>query len=414
MPARPGSARTSVSLMLALRFLLGQRSSKTLSFIASVAVAGLGIAIALLIMVLSVMNGFEHEFRHRILGLAPHATIWLREPVDDWAGWVESMEADPRVRSVQPSIERKALAVSGLDGHPVLLKGVDQQRFGPLLNPFLSASSAPLLKDNGVALGAALAGQLGVEPGDALRLLLVDSAQPGSRPRTASFVVQQLFVTGTDLDNRIAIAPLAQVAALGESPGQIQSIQLQVNALFTARQTAIALSAQEPWSTSVSDWTQTFGNLYTAIQLSRQLVALLLASVIAVAVFNVFITLGIAVRSRQADIAILRTMGIERGTLLLSFVLQGLMIAVLGCLVGAVFGIALAQLAPAAVQGLQSLLSVEFLRTDVYPINYLPSKIIASDIAWTCLAALLMSLLATLYPAIKASRVAPAQALRHL
>ena len=405
---------SSVSLMLALRFLLGQRSNKALSFIATVAVAGLAIAIALLIMVLSVMNGFEHEFRHRILGLAPHATIWLREPVDDWPEWVERIEAHPQVRSVQPSIERKALAVSGLTAYPMLLKGVDQQRFAPLLSDFLVEGSSDSLGADGIALGTALAAQLDLDIGDRLRLLLPDVDDSRSRARPHGVVVQQLFNTGTEIDNRVAIAPLAQVAMLGSAPEQIQAIQLQVDELFAARQIAQSLADQQRELSSVSDWTHSFGNLYTAIQLSRQLVALLLASIIAVAVFNVFITLGIAVRSRQGDIAILRTMGIERRTLLSCFVLQGLVIALLGCLIGSVLGVLLAQLAPTMVEGLQQLLAVEFLRTDVYPISYLPSKIIASDIGIICLAALLMSLLATLYPAIRASQVAPAQALRHL
>jgi len=419
----------STSVFLGWRFFAGRERNALVSFISAVSIAGLSLAIALLIVVLSVMNGFEKEFRERILGLAPHATLWFAAPVDDWQGIVSSLESEADVIRAQPIIEFKAMAVAANRVQPVLVQGVDYSKVSTLMKAYLGSSQqegtakhqATVLAEKNLVIGAGLAKQLALSAGDKLRLMVPDSSainssgfDAASRAVSHSFILSDTLQTGTEIDNGIALINLSDAARITQLGSQIQGIQLQVVDIFQARHIATHLAINHQLPVRISDWTQSFGNLYTAIQLSRQMVVLLLTSIIAVAVFNVFVTLGMVVKHKRADIAILRTLGFTRRGVLLSFVIQGMLISIVGCIVGAVAGCLLALAAPSFVGGIEILLGVELLRTDIYPINYLPSQIKAADIALVCLVALTMSLLATLYPAWRAASILPAKALRHL
>ena len=419
----------STSVFLGWRFFAGRERNALVSFISAVSIAGLSLAIALLIVVLSVMNGFEKEFRERILGLAPHATLWFAAPVDDWQGIVSSLESEADVIRAQPIIEFKAMAVAANRVQPVLVQGVDYSKVSTLMKAYLGSSQqegtakhqATVLAEKNLVIGAGLAKQLALSAGDKLRLMVPDSSainssgfDAASRAVSHSFILSDTLQTGTEIDNGIALINLSDAARITQLGSQIQGIQLQVVDIFQARHIATHLAINHQLPVRISDWTQSFGNLYTAIQLSRQMVVLLLTSIIAVAVFNVFVTLGMVVKHKRADIAILRTLGFTRRGVLLSFVIQGMLISIVGCIVGAVAGCLLALAAPSFVGGIEVLLGVELLRTDIYPINYLPSQIKAADIALVCLVALTMSLLATLYPAWRAASILPAKALRHL
>jgi len=419
----------STSVFLGWRFFAGRERNALVSFISAVSIAGLSLAIALLIVVLSVMNGFEKEFRERILGLAPHATLWFAAPVDDWQGIVSSLESEADVIRAQPIIEFKAMAVAANRVQPVLVQGVDYSKVSTLMKAYLGSSQqegtakhqATVLAEKNLVIGAGLAKQLALSAGDKLRLMVPDSSainssgfDAASRAVSHSFILSDTLQTGTEIDNGIALINLSDAARISQLGSQVQGIQLQVVDIFQARHIATHLAINHQLPVRISDWTQSFGNLYTAIQLSRQMVVLLLTSIIAVAVFNVFVTLGMVVKHKRADIAILRTLGFTRRGVLLSFVIQGMLISIVGCIVGAVAGCLLALAAPSFVGGIEILLGVELLRTDIYPINYLPSQIKAADIALVCLVALTMSLLATLYPAWRAASILPAKALRHL
>lgn len=438
----------STSLFLGWRFFAGRERNALVSFISAVSITGLSLAIALLIVVLSVMNGFEKEFRERILGLAPHATLWFDRPVDDWQRIVNLLEDETDIIRAQPIIEFKAMAVAANRVQPVLVQGVDYSKIHTLMNEYLSSNSltnlqdkpenklinaelsAAMLAEKHIILGAQLAQQLGLKTGDRLRLMVPMSpknnkANPAglgsfksrdlnSSAASYSFLLSDTLETGTEIDNGIGLINIADAARITNLGARIQGIQLQVVDIFQARRIATFLSINHQLPVRISDWTQSFGNLYTAIQLSRQMVVLLLTSIIAVAVFNVFVTLGMVVKHKKKDIAILRTLGLSRCGVLVSFIMQGMLIASIGCIIGVIAGCLLALVAPSLVGWIEFLLGVELLRTDVYPINYLPSQIKAADLVLVCLAALSMSLLATLYPAWRAASVLPAMALRHL
>lgn len=425
----------STSLYLGWRFFAGRERNALVSFISAVSITGLSLAIALLIVVLSVMNGFEKEFRDRILGLAPHATLWLDKPLDDWPHTLSLLENETDIIRAQPVIEFKAMVVAANKVQPVLVQGVDYSKVSALMSDYLSSSQRGVqdsqLADKQIILGAQLAKDLGLNTGDKLRLMVPDSAaandstvngsnyHSGSNYHNSSavshsFLLTDTLITGTEIDNAIGLVNLSDAARITHLDAQIQGIQLQVVDIFQARRIATRLAINYQLPVRITDWTQSFGNLYTAIQLSKQMVVLLLTSIIAVAVFNVFVTLGMVVKHKKTDIAILRTLGFTRRGVLLSFIMQGMLIACIGCIIGVFAGCLLALAAPSLVGVIEVLLGIELLRTDVYPINYLPSQIKASDILLVCAAALIMSFLATLYPAWRAASVLPAKALRYL
>lgn len=456
----------STSLFLAWRFFAGRdglgknlrtanRSANPLiSFISAVSVVGLSLAIALLILVLSVMNGFEKEFRERILGLAPHATLWFDsssftdsgpdsissdgiEPdqlaAKDWQTIIALLETQPDIVRAQAMIELKAMAVVANQVRPMLVQGVDYPRFESLIKPYLASLADPTsdgktneattgLNAGEIIVGAHLAKALGLKLGSHLRLMVPDNSQSqisslsraASGAKTYAFSVKDILATGTELDNGIGLLTLSDAAKITSMGSNVHGIQIQVTDLFQARKIATQLAINYQLPVYITDWTQSFGNLYTAIQLSKQMVVLLLTTIIAVAVFNVFVTLGMVVRHKQTEIAILRTLGLTRNGVLISFIIQGMLISLLGCLIGVVLGCLLALGAPSMVNGLEAILGFEFLQTDVYPINYLPSEIKPADIVTVCTLALLMSLCATLYPAWRAANNLPATALRYL
>lgn len=418
----------STSRILAWRFFTGRERNALVSFISAVSITGLSIAIALLILVLSVMNGFEKEFRERILGLAPHATLWFDQPQSDWPQVVEQLNSYADITRAEPFVEFKAMAVVANQVRPLLVQGVNYNSFSELIKPYLSVSTKLTLEQGDILLGAALAQQLNIAVGDNIRLMvprLSKSGQtaagantltqrPSGQAKTYTFRVADILSTGTEIDNALGLVGLADAAAIKHTANAVQGLQIQVSDLFEARSIAMRAVINHELQAYISDWTQSFGNLYTAIQLSRQLVGLLLTSIIGVAVFNIFVTLGMVVRNKQREIAILRTMGLSRRGVMVSFMLQGMMISILGCVIGVLLGSLLALSAPLLVSSLEQLLGIAFLQTDVYPINYLPSEIKLTDIAVVTFAALLMSLVATLYPAWRAAKILPAAALRSL
>lgn len=428
--ASSNSANSSygeASRVLAWRFFAGRQRQALVSFISGVSIVGLAIAIALLILVLSVMNGFEKEFREKILGLAPHATMWFDQPRDDWRDIIDGLRAQQGIVRARPLVEFKAMAVAASQVRPMLIQGLagDDSDFAQLITPYLrsaainegNAQGVASLASGEIILGAEVASALNLKPSDKLRLMVIggDSAT-SSRSNVATqsyaFVVKAILATGTELDNALGLVNLDDASRLSGLGGRVQGVQIQVNDLFKAYSIATVAMINQQLPASISDWTRSFGNLYTAIQLSRQLVGLLLASIIAVAVFNIFVTLGMVVRHKQSEVAILRTMGMSRAGILRSFIMQGMLIAVIGCIAGVALGCLLAWLAPSGVGALEQVLGIAFLSTDIYPINYLPSEIRAADIMLVTLAALTMSLLATLYPAWRAASILPAQALR--
>ena len=409
---------------IARRFLNGHSREPLIRFIGRISMVGMAIAVAILILVLSVMNGFEREFTDRILGFVPHATLDLRnKQSESWSEAADRLSQAEGIRRITPFVQLDAMLIRGSRVEPVRLVGQTPEEIARVYADFLSENPEEL-ESNGVFLGHRLAQALGVDTGDAIRLLFnepADSEQNKEKSlviggnRLATFSVAGTLDSGTELDRYVALSSINSVASLKYGAGAsafIDGFHIRVNRLFEVRSVVHAAARESEVYGSFSDWSSEYGNLYLAIQLSRQMVVFLLAAIVAIAAFNIFVTLGMSVRHRQNEIAILKTLGFRKSGLKLTFALQGMYIFIPGFVWGCAGGILLAILLPHLVPVIETLAGIEFLDPSVYPIDYLPSEIRFTDIALTFILALLISLLATLIPAWRAANLQPAAVLK--
>ncbi|WP_027949455.1 FtsX-like permease family protein [Haliea salexigens] len=398
---------------IALRYSFAFGRGYLSTFLASLSALGLILAIGLLVAVLSVMNGFDKEMRERILALVPHITVYGTDPLVDWQPVASALAARPEVQSVQPFVQFDALFVRGRDIETGIGMGLPAAQTDGLL-----AALDPALQQrfneasSGLLLGSGLAARLGAKPGDSLTLIVPgsDSSNPAAT-RFAAVTLLGLFATGTELDESAAVISLELASELAGLAGAVSGMQLRVDDLFNVHGLGWSLLADLPPGYYTTNWMMTHGNLYSAIQLSRDLVSILLFSIIGVAAFNVVSSLVLVVFDKQGDIAILRTLGASGSDITGIFLLQGAMIGVLGAVLGSVFGVLLSLGIPQLVAGLEHVLGIRFLSTDVYPVSFLPVEILASDVLWVSLLAFTLCVLAALYPARRAARLAPAQIL---
>ena len=401
-------------LQIAGRYSLSWRRATLSSFLSLLSVLGMVLAIALLTLVLSVMNGFDREMRENILSLVPQLTLNAWRPQQDWQPQLESILAQPGVLAAAPFVELQGMLLRDLAIETTLVQGIDPERQRTMsglarqlpeeiYSNFASAS-------DGVLLGKQLAARLGASIGDRLTLIV-----PAQGDRTApTFEILTLVGTvdsGTELDESLAVVTLSRASAV--IGGGIHGFRVRLEDVFAAPTMGWQLVQALPPGFYARDWTQTHGNLYTAIQLSRDLVILLLISIIAIAAFNVVSSLVLVVLDKRADIAILRALGARPDHISAVFLRQGLLIALAGTVFGTALGVAASLGITDFVVLLERGLGIRFLNTDVYPIGYLPSDLRLRDVLIINGVAVLLCYLASLYPARRAARLPPAEALRH-
>ena len=405
-------------LRIALRNTFAFGRGYLSSFLSSLSMAGLVLAISLLITVLSVMNGFDKEMRERILGLVPHITVYNHLQMDSWRTAMEALESQEGVVSVAPFVEFDALFMRNTTIETA--KGIGlaldyEQKSGRLLNLLSAAELAAFEADpSGLVLGQGLADKLGVGRGDVLTLI---APAEGNRlsarsARFESLTVRAVLRTDTELDQSAAFLHMPLAARLAGLGDAVSGLRITTDDLFAVSALSWHLLNQLPPGYYSTNWMMTHGNLYAAIQLSRDLVTILLLSIIAVAAFNVVSSLVLVVFDKRSSIAILRTLGAGPRQIALVFLLQGGLIGIVGVALGSLLGIALSLMVPRAVAALERTLDFRFLNTDVYPVSFLPVDIIARDIAVVGVAAFSMCLLAAIYPALRAARLAPARVLQ--
>jgi len=398
-------------LFLGLRyFSAGGAGNRLVSFISLLAISGLVLGVGLLIIVLSVMNGFDRELRERILSVVPHVQIIHQQGVIDWRSDAALLARHPAVTEVTPYTEVNGLLNFRQHSRPVQLLGLDANAIPAGLNQVLVEAAVKLPEDNQVLLSEVLASSLDVQPGQRLTII-VPEAQGATVAQT--FIVAGVFATHTEIDQLLAIASSAKVAELAAMPGRIKGFRVQINDQFNARQLGYQLIEQLPFGYGFRDWFQTHGNLYQAIQLSRNMVGLLIFMIIAVAAFNVISMLMMSVIDKRKDIAILQTLGLARGDILRLFLTQGALIGLFGIVLGVLMGLLGCLWVADLVTWVESLLGVSLLNTEVYPIDYIPVDLRGSDVLKVALSAVVLNLLATVYPALRASRVVPAEELRY-
>ncbi len=380
-------------------------SSRGLSgFLSKLSMLGLILAVAVLLAVLSVMNGFEREMRDRILGLVPHVSIRGYSDLDQWQRQRSVMRELDEVRFAELFFERDALAVRGSRVFPAQLLGVTPtalERWQPLFQGQIS----PVI-ERGVVLGHVLAQRLAVKPGENLRLILPAAPrEPKNRARPVTLKVVATLVSGTEFDESLVLADFSAVAGMTGVPITATGLALQLHDLFQAPATRRAISRTLPGHFYVTDWTATQGNLYAAIQLSRDLVGLLLLSIIAVAAFNVVSSLVLVVNDRRMGIAMLRTLGATPGDIGWIFMLHGALIGVSGATLGLLAGYGLAMAAPSLANTLEWVLGLQLLNTDIYPLSFLPVDIRARDGVVLWMVSVGLCLVAAVLPAKRAAKL---------
>ena len=412
------------SLYIGKRYASLRSGSDLVSFISLMSVGGLALGVAILVTVLSVMNGFDRELRERILALVPHITVSSarNQPlmsVDEWTPLRESLHEVVGIVDSAPLLQLQGMLLAGGKSKGVLLNGIDpaEERRVSVIDNFVSSGSLDALQagEFSIAIGAGLAEHLGLVVGD--RVTLVSTVVPitplGESTRQKTFHVGAIFHVGSDIDSSLALVHMADAQLLYRLGNRIHGYRLQTDDLFAAYAIQQQLLRFLPDTMVLSDWTQDYGNIHENIRLSKTMVGLLLTMLVAVAAYNIVVSLIMVVHDKQGNIAILRAMGASRGVISRIFLVQGMLIGLVGTLIGIVAGIGMALSAGSAVSWLEAWTGVTLLSADVYPVNYLPSELRLSDILLVAALALGLSLLATLYPSAQAARARPAEILRH-
>ncbi|MCM5703208.1 lipoprotein-releasing ABC transporter permease subunit [Larsenimonas salina] len=409
-----------IPFLVGLRYTRAKRRNHFISFISMTSMLGLTLGVAVMILVLSVMNGFDHELRTRILGMVPHTRIEAVNGVNDWKALAERLEQkSPHIIGAAPYVEQQGMFARGGNAQGAMVQGVEPkaEEKVSIIGKHMAQGSFDSLKEGqwNVVLGQQLARSLGVGVGDRVTLMIPEaSVTPGGIfPRMKRFTVSGIFSVGAQLDANLAYANLSDMAKLGRIQGEAQGVRLQLDDLFKANQITRDIINQMPPGYRGIDWTYTQGNLFQAIQMEKHMIGLLLSVIVAVAAFNIISTLVMVVTDKHADIAILRTLGATPLTIMGIFIVQGLTIGVVGIILGVIFGIIGALTVADVVAWIQGMFGVTFLDPNVYFISYLPSRLELSDVLTITGFALLLSFLSTLYPAWRAARIQPAEVLRY-
>ncbi|MDZ5602364.1 lipoprotein-releasing ABC transporter permease subunit [Pseudomonas sp. RP23018S] len=408
-------------VFIGTRYTRAKRRNHFVSFISLTSMIGLALGVVVMIVVLSVMNGFDHEMRTRVLGMIPHATLESAQPIDNWPAVAERVKQNRQVLEVAPFTQMQGLLTHEGKVQKVLLNGVDPalERKVSIIERFTLEGSLDKLAPGewGIMIGDKAAAKLGVAVGDKLTFVAPEiSVTPaGMFPRMKRFTVVGTFHVGAgEIDGYLGLTNISDLSRLHRwKADQVQGLRLKFDDLFEAPRVAYNIAQQLDGEYYSRDWTRTHGNLYQAIRMEKSMIGLLLLLIVAVAAFNIISTLVMVVNDKRGDIAILRTLGATPRQIMAIFMVQGTVIGVVGTLIGAVVGILAALNVSAAIAGIERLIGHKFLNADVYFIDYLPSQILPQDVWMICAAALALSFLATLYPAWRAARTQPAEALRY-
>ncbi|HVC48819.1 MAG TPA: lipoprotein-releasing ABC transporter permease subunit [Burkholderiales bacterium] len=407
-------------LFIGLRYTRAKRRNHFISFISMTSMCGIALGVAALIIVLSVMNGFQSELRTRILGVAAHVEIvGNAAPVRHWQHIAAVANRDPRVMASTPYIEAQGLLTHDSAVQGVMVEGIEPGSFDKVadISSHMESGSLTSLTPGSyhIVIGTELARALGVRVGDRIMLVAPEGqvTPAGMLPRLRQFTVGGIFDIGMyEYDYGFALIALKDAATLYRIQG-VTGVRLKLHDLYKAPQVSAALSNQLPPSVSVIDWTQQHASFFRAIGIEKNVMFIILLLIVAVAAFNIVSTLIMMVTDKQSDIAILRTLGASPTSIMVIFIVQGVLIGVIGTLIGVGFGILVAKNIDVIVPFIEHVTGVHFLSRKVYYISEVPSKLEWMDVYTTGLVSMLLCFLATLYPSRRASRTNPAEALRY-
>lgn len=410
-----------LSVFIGTRYTRAKRRNHYISFISLTSMIGLALGVLAMIVVLSVMNGFQKEMRSRILGMVPHAVLQqTKGPLDDWQRVADVAKKNPQVVGAVPYTE-----MDGMLSYKGMMQPIEVDGIDPALETQVSIIGQHMVRGSlddlkvgefGVVIGDITARRFHVNVGDSLLLIVPEpsSAPGGITPRMQRLNVVGIFKVGAELDNTLALVHVDDAASLMRwQPGQVQSVRIALKDLFQAPDVGAIIAKQLGDGYRSVDWTHTQGSLFSAMKMEKTMIGLLLLLIVAVAAFNIIATLIMVVADKRADIAILRTLGATPKQIMAIFMVQGTVIGLIGTVIGCVLGVLAAYNVTAIVSTLERLAGTHVFNSDIYFINYLPSDPQITDIVLICVAALSMSFLATLYPAWRAASTQPAESLRY-
>ena len=411
-------------ILVGLRYTRARRGAGRngfVSFIAAVSMLGIALGVAALIVVLSVMNGFQQELRTRILAVASHIEIrGIDGTIVDWQVVARAVRANPSVKAEAPYVLGQAMLSEGSVNRGAIVRGVDPALENTVADfaTHMRVGSLSDLKPGefGIVLGAELARALGARLGDSVVVITPQGTvtPAGTLPRVKSFRVVGVFEVGMfEFDSGLALIHIADAQKLYRLGDAVSGVRLKLDDLFAAPRVARELAATLPVDAEVRDWTLNHANFFRAVAIEKRMMFLILTLIVAVAAFNIVSAQVMVVTDKQADIAILRTQGASPASILSIFIIQGALVGTLGTLIGVAGGLALAFNIETVVPFVERLLGVQFLDKTVYYISELPSQVQQGDVVFVAAIAFVLTLLATLYPSWRAARINPAEALRY-
>ncbi len=406
---------------LGFRYLRASPQRGFVSLIAGIAIVGLAMGVAVLIIVLSVMNGFEEVLRTRILSLTAHATIsGIEGRIENWRADLSKLQGFPGIDGAAPYIAEQGLMTHGDKSSGVQLRGIDpaaESRVADLTPHLVSGHLADLKAGSyRVILGQALAEELGVKVGDRVVLIVAlgDVTPLGVIPRMRAFEVAGILSVGMyEYDRRMAIAAMQDVAKLLRMGDEVTGIRLHLTDMYAAPKLSRAAAIAIGGGVEIQDWTNEHVNFFRSITITKRILFVMLSLMVGVAAFNIVSTMVMVVKDKRRDIAILRTFGSSPRSILSVFIVQGSLIGVLGILVGVALGVLIAVNLQDLVHALEAVVGFKFLDARVYFMSDLPAHVRTSDVLRICAFAFVLACISTVYPAVRAARLLPAESLRN-
>ncbi len=411
--------------LIGLRYTRAQRradgGNQFISFIALISMLGLALGVAALIIVLSVMNGFQKELRERILGVVSHIQVSSESgELADWSRVVQGVARHPQVRAAAPFVQQQGMLSFDSQVRGVMVRGIVPQAEDTVANFSRHMQAGKLTQlvpgEFGIVLGAELAHGLQVRLGDKVTLLAPQGLVTPAAilPRVKQFRVVGIFDVGMfEFDSGLALIEMSDAQKMYRMDDRVSGVRLKVDDLFAAPKISRELLRYLDADVGVSDWTRSHANFFRAVEIEKRMMFLILLLIVAVAAFNIVSTLVMAVQDKRADIAILRTLGASPSSIMGIFIVQGTLIGVIGLLSGVALGVAVSLNIDVVVPFIERLFGMQFLAKDVYYISELPSDMHWSDVGVISAVSFVLTILATLYPSWRASRTQPAEALRY-
>lgn len=407
-----------LAVFIGLRYTKAKQKNGFISFVSLISMIGLTLGVAVLITVLSVMNGFDREIKSRILGMVPQATVSSYEIITDWQPLAKQIqEQNPEVSAIAPFVQLQGMLTSQGQVSGAMITGIEPEyeKQVSIVGQHMVAGSLDDLKagEFGIVLGESMAMSLGLSIGDPVTLVLPEASPSaaGVIPRFKRFTLVGMFRISSEIDNAMGFIQMRDAGVMLRLPEGAQGLRMKLDDIFKAPSVSQKAANINPNELYPSNWTNTHGNLFSAIQMEKAMIGLLLFLIVIIASFNIVSSLVMLVTDKKSDIAILKTFGASPKLMMQVFMVQGMIIGVIGTVAGTILGVAFALTVGDLLNWINGAFNLHLF--DAYPVNYLPTQIKVMDVVIITTASFLLSFLMTIYPALRASKIQPAETLRY-